>query len=111
MRDPTLYEDLRTLVGGAKRNHCCVRSFVGPSKSQKNAINHRANHDLKAIMASLYGAHQSMEKIISRRKKTHPTFGVFGVLLSGLFAFWWGIDVMYGVEIGGPFIYESLSIS
>ena len=55
--------------------------------------------------------------LINQWKKSSPVekrlisiFGFFGVLFwVGLFAlFWWGINTMYGVEIGGPFILRKL---
>jgi ABC-2 type transport system permease protein len=50
------------------------------------------------------------KKSSKTEKRLISVFAVFGILFwAALFAlFWWGINTMYGVEIGGPFILRKL---
>jgi len=64
----------------------------------------------KLLWPRYMGLINQWKKSSSNEKRLISVFGVFGILfwiaLSVLF--WWGINTMYGIEIGGPFILRKL---
>ena len=86
LRDPTLYEDHElSSVEPSKPITTLVHTLDHPRV--RRTINNRANHDSKAIMASLYGAYQSMEKS-SNIEKDHPYLEFL--------AYYFGLGLLFG---------------